>query len=402
MKRILLCLMCLILLTQNIIVYADINANIDESAQSNNIPLNMIYPSCYEFEINGEKYFYSTNSNNGPLRYDKDEFDFFVKTDAISGFKCHDYLWTGEYYMARYHCDDDVPASWQTYKNFPVRLYDKNFNLINEHVFDKYVYKIDYYNGEYYCKHQDGWVNSSDFDAWSDCPAPPTEFTNNIVSCKDGMISFDNSNYFKVQYEQTAPEINHILGDYIFGSYSQNTYAVSLDNIYFLKLILPSSRGTEWVYFKDDNVFFEGKSSYYGYYNDYQRYYISINELDEELKKYIAAPYVIYNDKILAFEQPPVIQDDRTLIPIRFLFEQMGATVYWDGETRTAAISQNDRTITFSIGNTTATVNGQPTQMDVPARLISGKTMVPLRFLSENLGYTVGWDGENRIITVGS
>ena len=165
MKRILLCLMCLILLTQNIIVYADINANIDESAQSNNIPLNMIYPSCYEFEINGEKYFYSTNSNNGPLRYDKDEFDFFVKTDAISGFKCHDYLWTGEYYMARYHCDDDVPASWQTYKNFPVRLYDKNFNLINEHVFDKYVYKIDYYNGEYYCKHQDGWVNSSDFDA---------------------------------------------------------------------------------------------------------------------------------------------------------------------------------------------------------------------------------------------
>ena len=101
-------------------------------------------------------------------------------------------------------------------------------------------------------------------------------------------------------------------------------------------------------------------------------------------------------DKILGFEMPPVVEDDYTLVPMRFLFEQMGAEVDWNQQTQTATLQKDNDTVLFSIDNATASVNGAPTTMDVPARLVNGKTMVPLRFLSEELGMTVGWDNETR------
>mgnify|MGYP000802146274 FL=1 len=100
------------------------------------------------------------------------------------------------------------------------------------------------------------------------------------------------------------------------------------------------------------------------------------------------------------------MENDRTLVPMRFLFEQMGANVNWNEETQTATAtvpintntqmrtfsSEKEKSVTFSIDDTTATVNGETATMDVPARLVNDKTMVPLRFLSENLGYNVEWD----------
>ncbi len=112
------------------------------------------------------------------------------------------------------------------------------------------------------------------------------------------------------------------------------------------------------------------------------------------------------NNRILGFSTPPVMEDDRMLVPMRFLFEQMGAEVNWDENTQTATATvpvstdaqlrtlgaETAKSVTFAIDNTTATVNGATTEMDVPARLVNDKTMVPLRFLSENLGCTVDWD----------
>ena len=120
------------------------------------------------------------------------------------------------------------------------------------------------------------------------------------------------------------------------------------------------------------------------------------------------------NDKILGFDQPPVTENDRTLVPMRFLFEQMGAEVTWDDATQTATATvpvtteeeiqtfglAEEKSVTFSVDNTTATVNGSTATMDVPARLINDKTMVPLRFLSENLGFDVSWDEASRTAIV--
>ena len=85
---------------------------------------------------------------------------------------------------------------------------------------------------------------------------------------------------------------------------------------------------------------------------------------------------------------------------MRFLFEQMGADVEWDQAARTATATMNGTTVAFSIDDTTAEVNGTAVTMDVPARLINDKTMVPLRFLSENMGYTVTWDDATRTAVI--
>lgn len=112
------------------------------------------------------------------------------------------------------------------------------------------------------------------------------------------------------------------------------------------------------------------------------------------------------NNRILGFSTPPVMEEDRMLVPMRFLFEQMGAEVNWDENTQTATATvpvsadaqlrtfgaETAKSVTFAIDNTMATVNGSTAEMDVPARLVNDKTMVPLRFLSENLGCTVDWD----------
>ena len=136
------------------------------------------------------------------------------------------------------------------------------------------------------------------------------------------------------------------------------------------------------------------------YINDY----LKINEADiekelSELKQNTVA-YVVLNDSILSFDQPPVIEEGRTLVPMRFLFEQMGANVEWNEETKSARATLNNKAVTFAIDDNEAEVDSQPVTMDVPARLINGKTMVPLRFLSEELGYTVTWDEETRTAVV--
>ena len=110
--------------------------------------------------------------------------------------------------------------------------------------------------------------------------------------------------------------------------------------------------------------------------------------------------YVRLKDNILGFETPPVIENGSMLVPMRFLFEQMGADVEWNQETQTATATLDNKAVTFSIDNVNARINNKPAKMDVPARLVNGKTMVPLRFLSENMGYDVDWDADSRTAIV--
>ena len=103
---------------------------------------------------------------------------------------------------------------------------------------------------------------------------------------------------------------------------------------------------------------------------------------------------VYYNGQRVAFpDQQPAIEEGRTLIPVRGVFEQMGATVDWDADTSTATISRENTQIKVQIGNNIMQVNGAPLELDVPAQLIGGRTMVPLRAISQALGAEIGWVG---------
>ena len=105
------------------------------------------------------------------------------------------------------------------------------------------------------------------------------------------------------------------------------------------------------------------------------------------------APKVMLNGKYLSFEIPPILENDRILIPARFLFEQAGANVRWNEEEQTVTIT-GDKTIVLKIDSDIATVDGEQKTLDVPAKIINDKTFIPLRFISENLGFLVNWNEE--------
>ncbi|HEV2439370.1 MAG TPA: copper amine oxidase N-terminal domain-containing protein [bacterium] len=116
------------------------------------------------------------------------------------------------------------------------------------------------------------------------------------------------------------------------------------------------------------------------------------------------APYVhVYVDgQLVAFDVPPQIQNSRVLVPLRGVFERLGASVGWDDRTQTVLAERGATSVALVIGQTQATVNGQPAAMDVPAMLVGGRTMVPLRFVSQALGASVNWDASTYTVTIAS
>jgi peptidoglycan endopeptidase LytE len=102
----------------------------------------------------------------------------------------------------------------------------------------------------------------------------------------------------------------------------------------------------------------------------------------------------------LATPVDPIIENQRTLMPMRALLEALGATVGWDQDTHTVTSSLNGTTIQAQIGNTTAVVNGKQVALEVPPRIVESSTLIPLRFFIEAFGMSVGWDGDTRTVLI--
>lgn len=110
---------------------------------------------------------------------------------------------------------------------------------------------------------------------------------------------------------------------------------------------------------------------------------------------------VILNGETVEFaDQQPVIIDDRTLVPMRAILEQLGAKVDWDEETKTVSVVKDDIALSLTIGNKTVLKNGAPVDLDVAPQQIGDRTMVPLRFVSEALGAKVEWIEASRTVLI--
>jgi len=104
-------------------------------------------------------------------------------------------------------------------------------------------------------------------------------------------------------------------------------------------------------------------------------------------------------------ESKPIIENDRTLIPIRVLIESLDGHIAWNGETREVTINLNYHTIILTIDNSTAVVDGTNMQIDpnngkVTPTIINGRTYLPLRFIVEHLDGVVNWDNDTRTVTI--
>ncbi|MCX8095493.1 MAG: stalk domain-containing protein [Caldisericia bacterium] len=114
----------------------------------------------------------------------------------------------------------------------------------------------------------------------------------------------------------------------------------------------------------------------------------------------------VLNDKTIILELAPFIENGRTLVPLRFIAESFGAKVNWEPKEQKITITLETKTITLWVGKKEALVNNQRYYLEVPPKVIEipeiggGRTVVPLRFVSEALGAKVDWDPDLQIITI--
>lgn len=113
-----------------------------------------------------------------------------------------------------------------------------------------------------------------------------------------------------------------------------------------------------------------------------------------------AAPQVYLNGQPLATSVAPITVNGSTLVPMRDIFEALGATVQWNALSQSITAQKGDKNINLQIDNRNAIVDGQMVMLNQPAVLVGGRTMVPLRFVSEALGANVDYNAGLNLISI--
>src|SRR5579862_3667999 len=107
---------------------------------------------------------------------------------------------------------------------------------------------------------------------------------------------------------------------------------------------------------------------------------------------------VIVNGQTMNFTEPPIVRAGRVFVPLRGIFQQLGASVvYANGQINATG---RGRTVSLTIGSTQAVVNGHPATLDVAPFVVGSRTLVPLRFVAQSLGAAVNWNDSTSTVTI--
>lgn len=140
--------------------------------------------------------------------------------------------------------------------------------------------------------------------------------------------------------------------------------------------------------------------------------YMTLNVIDvdtnEDLfqKEQISQPIdnktikVYINGKLQLLDQPPLLKGNRTMVPLRGVFEALGAEVQYKKQTGQIFIRKEKLNIGLKINSKTVILNGQIKMIDEPAFVENGRTLVPLRFIGEALGADVNWDANQNTVFI--
>ncbi|PWK06989.1 stalk domain-containing protein [Tumebacillus permanentifrigoris] len=110
------------------------------------------------------------------------------------------------------------------------------------------------------------------------------------------------------------------------------------------------------------------------------------------------------DDQLQTFDQPPVVLNGRTMVPVRSLLETLGATVTWSDETQTVSVMRYTTkgliSVVLKVGYPEAAVNEVRVGLDQAPEIINGRTMVPLRFVSESMRAAVTWTEVTKTVEI--
>ena len=101
------------------------------------------------------------------------------------------------------------------------------------------------------------------------------------------------------------------------------------------------------------------------------------------------------------FDVNPFIEDGRSLAPVRQIAESLGSSVEWKGGNNQVVLKRVGVTITMKIGDEIAHVNNSPVTLDVPPRIVNGRTFLPVRFIAESFNESIYWNEDTKTIFIG-
>ncbi len=109
---------------------------------------------------------------------------------------------------------------------------------------------------------------------------------------------------------------------------------------------------------------------------------------------------VVVDGQLLTMDVSPILRAGRTLVPVRAIFEALGVTVGWEEATQTVTGQRNGKTIILRVGNPRARVGDSEVALSSPPAIVNGRTMAPVRFIAESLGAVVNWNEATRTVEV--
>ncbi len=124
------------------------------------------------------------------------------------------------------------------------------------------------------------------------------------------------------------------------------------------------------------------------------------------INSYASDITVTINDVPVEFDVQPIIQNDRTLVPMRKIFEELGCEIEWLSETKTVIATNNNKIIALQINKSKVIVSDIETgkseviEIDTSPILYQDRTLVPVRVISETFGYKVDWDNQSRTVII--
>ncbi len=259
---------------------------------------------------------------------------------------------------------------------------------------------------------QEGRISASDGSAWGVLDASgkvviPFEYTE-IGDYQDGLVSVSQRRYHSALFDRDGRQVYPFcwtgvrysggLGIYqkaVEGQESPRYGAANLRG----DMVIPFRYDALWQLSDRSLIVHEEESDENGN-TDVVRVGIMRRPDLQGLENAARQVRVVLNGELLSFDQEPVIESGRTLVPMRTIFGEMGASVDWEPKTKTVRSRRSDVQISLTIGAKQAEVNGQTMELDVPAKILNGRTLVPLRFVAEAMDADVDWDQEELQVTI--
>lgn len=270
--------------------------------------------------------------------------------------------------------------------------------------------------------YQTKWIFLGDdgkYDADSKySPLPSSPYTIGLLStkCKDNAEFTTDGKTVTVSGEGRLSEINvGWIGEAVenliidegiteIGSLVFNTsHTTLLKNVYIANSVEKISEEAFYKQYskleprlvKNDDITIYAESGSYAekYAKEYEIDFVALDSGEKEIT-------VSVNGNEVIFDQAPIIENGRTLVPLRAIFEALGAEVYWDQNEQKVTAEKDGTVIELVIGSNVMIVDDEEAELDIAAKLVNERTMVPARAVAEAFGCEVTWDNENRAVII--